>query len=414
MASVRLVSPRPQMARKIRKPQIAYNLQFKPWQIQPFFIHPVLPGETMKNALFMSRCVSDPVKDKLMGFHLEHFIFYVKHTDLDIANDLVAMHLDATHDMSAHYEPADLKFFHPSGGINFTRRCLDAVRYWYFRDDGEPEPPTIDGLPPAKINIDGWWQSAKLESDMPTNDHELVGDNPVIPDGAPAGFTTQFAQWEAMRAANLTSATFEDYLKSFGVRVPAEHDEEEKRPELVRYHREFTYPTNTVEPTTGIPSSAAVWSVSERADKDRYFKEPGFLFGVVVARPKVLLSAITGSVTAFMNDAYAWLPAVVQDLPFTALREFASATGPAPIATGEDYWIDLRDLYTYGEQFRNHNLSQQGNGVALPSADMNVRYATTDMANAIFAGTEATQKFFRLDGMLMLDIASSVHKDMTL
>ena len=401
------------MARKMRKPQIAYNLAFKPWQIQPFFIHPVLPGETMKNALLMARCVSDPLKDKLMGWHLEHFMFYVKHTDLDIASDLVNMHLNAAHSMTAFNEAANLKHFHPGGGINYVRRCLEVVRFWYFRDDGETEPAAIDGLPPAKINQDGWWQSAKLASDLPANTHELPGDNPQIPHGAPAGFTTQYAQWEAMRAANLTTATFEDYLKTFGVKVAPEQDEEEKRPELIRYHREFTYPTNTVEPTTGVPSSAAVWSVSERADKDRYFDEPGFLFGVVVVRPKVLLSSITGTATAFMNDAYSWLPAIVQDLPFTALRQFATATGPAPVATGQDYWIDLRDLFMYGEQFRNHDMTQQGNGVALPSTTMNTRYPTLAMADALFTGA-AANRFFRLDGMLMLDIASSVHKDMTL
>lgn len=245
-----VANKRPRMKRGMRSPQIAYNLKFKPWQMQPAFIHPVLPGETLKNALFQCRCVSDPLKDKLMGWHLEHYVFYVKHTDLDIGDNLKTMHLDASTNMSAFNEAANLKHFHPGGSINYVRRCLEAVRFWYFRDDGETEPAAIDGLPPAKINHDGWWQSAKLESDMPANTHELPGDNPIIPDGAPAGFTTQYAQWEAMRAANLTVASFEDYLRSFGVRVPEEQNEEEKRPELLRYHKEFTYPTNTVEPTT--------------------------------------------------------------------------------------------------------------------------------------------------------------------
>lgn len=411
--AVKLVTASPRMKRGMRNPQLAFNLRFKPWQMQPAFIHPVLPGETLKNALIMSRCVSDPLKDKLMGWWLEHYVFYVKHTDLDISDHLIEMHLDAAKNMSAFNEAANLKYFH-NGGINFVRRCLEAVRYWYFRDDGEPEPAAIDGLPPAKINHDGWWQSAKLESAMRSNDHELVGDNPVMPDNAPAGFATHYAQWEAMRAANLTEATFEDYLKSFGVRVPQEHDEELKRPELVRYFKEFTYPSNTVEPTTGIPSSAAVWSVSQRADKDRYFKEPGFLFGVVVARPKVLLSTITGSLTSYMNDAYAWLPAIVQDIPFTALREFASGSGPAPQAYGEDYWVDVKDLFIYGEQFRNHDLTQQGNSVALPSSTMNTRYASQAMADALFASSDAAFRWFRLDGLATLNIAGSAYKDTSL
>jgi hypothetical protein len=379
--------------------------------MQPFFIHPVLPGETMKNALFMARCVSDPLKDKLMGWWLEHYIFYVKHTDLDISADLVEMHLNATKNMTPFHEAANLKYFHNGGGINYVRRCLEAVRKWYFRDDGETEPPAIDGLPPVRINHDGWWQSAKLENVNPANTHELPGDDPVLPDGVPSSFAAHYAQWEAMRAARLTDASFEDYLATFGVKAPAEQDEELRRPELVRYHKEFTYPTNTVEPTTGIPSSAAVWSVAERASKDRYFKEPGFLFGVVCVRPKVLLSNIAGTLTSYMTDAYSWLPAILQDTPFTHLKKFAQNTGPAPIAFGQDYWIDVKDLFLYGEQFRNHDLSQQGNAVALPSTSMNVRYGTQAMADALFAGNNPDVRWFRLDGLITLNIASTAYQD---
>lgn len=407
---VQLVQSRPQMKRKMRNPQVSYNLAFKPWQIQPFFIHPVLPGDTMKNALFMARCVSDPLKDKLMGWWLEHYVFYVKHTDLAIGPDLVDMHLDPTKSMIGLHTAADLKTFHAGNGINFVKHCLDAVKTWYFRDEDETEPTAIDGMPPAKINLDGWWQSGKRASSMPVNEHELPGDNPVIPDGAPAGFTAHYAQWEAMRAMGLTVATFEDYLKTFGVNIPAEHDEEEKRPELIRYHKDFTYPTNTVEPTTGTPSSAAVWSVSERADKDRYFREPGFLFGVVVARPKVNLMAIKGTLTSHLTDAWSWLPAIAQDLPFTALKEFTPATGPAPQAYGENYWVDAKDLFLYGEQFRNHDGTVQGNNVALPDTTFNHKYPSLAMADSLFVGA-APARFMRLDGLMSLNIASSAHTD---
>lgn len=409
---MKIITSTPRMKRSMRNPQMSFNIAFKPWQMQPFFIHPVLPGETLKNALLMTRCVSDPLKDKLMGWWLEHYIFYVKHTQLDIADALVQMHLDASSDMSSHVSAAKLKHFH-NGGINFVEKCLNLVKLWYFRDEGETEPTAIDGLPPAKINLDGWWQSMKRESQLPPNNHELPGDNPGIPDGAPAGFGTHYTQWEAMRAAGLTVATFEDYLKTFGVSVPAEQNEELNRPELVRYSKEFTYPTNTVEPTTGVPSSAAVWSVSERADKDRYFNTPGFLFGVTVVRPKVLLSNIKGTLTSYMDNGFNWLPAIVADLPFTSLEEFAYNSGPAPMAYGagtEDYWIDVKDLFLYGEQFRNHDLSAQGNGVALPDTTGNHRYASLAMADALFAGA-APFRFFRSDGLLSLNIASSAHLD---
>lgn len=400
----------PQFKRKMRAPQHSFNLRVQPWQIAPMFIAPVLPGETMKNLSFMSRVVTDPVKDKLTGWWCEYYFFYVKHRDLDISDQLVQMHLAQSYDTSALNSAAAAKFFH-NGGINFVSKCLDAVKLWYFRDADEAEPTAIDGLPPAKVMVDGWWESLKKASNMPANDHELPGDNPVIPDNAPAGFATQFAHWEAMRAANLTTATFEDYLASFGVSIPEDGtgDEELKRPELIRYFRKFTYPTNTVEPTTGVPSSAAVWSLSEGADKDRFFKEPGFLFGVQVIRPKVHLSGVTGTLTSYMGKAYDWLPAILQDLPFMSLKSFATGAGPAPVAFTEDYWIDLRDLFLYGENFRNNPDFQAV--AALPTVAGNVKYAVEADAAALFVN--AATKYVRSEGIVTPRIASPVYRDET-
>lgn len=408
---VQVIQPSAQFKRRMRSPQHPFNLMIKPWQIQPSYIVPVLPGETLKNALVSMRCVSDPLKDKLMGWWLEHYVFYVKHTDLDIGDDLIEMHLDATKDMSGLTAAANIKHFH-AGGIDYVGKCLDAVVRWYFRDEDEVEPTAIDGMKPAKINHDGWWESAKLESEAPTADHLLPGDEPQIDPLAPAGYADEYAQWQHMIAAGMTDATFEDYLRSFGVKVrkDAMNDEEAKRPELLRYIQKFTYPTNTVEPTTGVPSSAAVWSESARLDKDRFFKEPGFIVGYTVCRPKVLLSNIVGSMTSYMDRFDNWLPAMLQDMPFTSLLEFATASGPAPQAYGEDYWLDLRDLFIYGEQFRNHDASVQGNAIALPDTSLNVDYGTTAMANAFFSG-EAN--FFRIDGVFMPSIAGKAGRDTT-
>lgn len=408
--STKLVTATPRMKRSIRAPQHPFTLRAQPWQIAPFFIAPVLPGETMKNLNFMARVVTDPIKDKLTGWWCEYYFFYVKHRDMSISDQLVQMHLAQSYDTAPLNSAANAKYFH-NGGINYVKECLDAVRLWYFRDADEAEPTAIDGLPPAKIAVDGWWESLKKASTMPANDHELPGDNPVIPDNAPAGFASQFAHWEAMRAANLTTATFEDYLASFGVSVPEDGsgDEELKRPELIRYVRKFTYPTNTVEPTTGVPSSAAVWSLAESADKDRYFKEPGFLFGVQVVRPKVYLGNVTGSLSSYLGKAYDWLPAILQDLPFMSLKEFASAAGPAPVAFGENYWVDLRDLFLHGEQFISN--PDFKNSVPLPATTGNVKYPVEADAAALFVN--AGTKYVRTEGIVTPRIASPVYRDET-
>lgn len=417
---VSLASAMPTTRRRNRSPQHPFNIMAKPYQIQPFMIAPVLPGETMKNLMCMARCVSDPLKDKLMGWWYETYFFYVKHTDLDIADQLVNMHLNAQADTSALFGAADPKNFH-SFGINYVKACLDSVVKWYFRDADDATIHTLDGQPIAKIGADGWWQSAKVHTDVPVNDDNLPGDAPSIPDHIPPGFEQHYAQWEMMRAASLTAATFEDYLSTFGVKTPQDNsrDEEMKRPELLRYSKEFTYPTNTVDPATGKPSSAAVWSVSARAEKDRFFREPGFIIGVQVIRPKVLLSRIAGTLTSFMYGALDWLPALLRDEPFTSLRQFANNTGPLPVNWGDSYWVDMKDLFIHGEQFRNHDLSAQGNSVVLPTwrdapDHLDTDYVTQADVDAMFVGATAAERFFRTDGLVTLAIASPVHKDTSL
>ena len=410
-----LVQPSARFKRKMRSPQHTFNLRVQPWQLQPAFIAPVLPGETLKKCDIMARVVTDPVKDKLMGWWAEYFVFYVKHRDLTARDTIVNMHLSQGTDVSALKTAANAKYYHQASSINWAKLCMDEIVKWYFRDADEAEPTAIDGMPPSKINYDGWWQSfrkgAATGPSSGATDGALPGDDPDAPvTGIPAGYSTQYAQWQAMVAAGVTNATFEDYLRSWGVKVDEEVNEEIYRPELLRYRREFTYPTNTVEPTTGVPSSAAVWSFAMSADKDRYFKEPGFVIGVQLVRPKVLLANAAGSLVDYMDTAFDWLPATLLDQSHMSLKSFNASGGPAgPFTTAlaDTYWVDIKDLFLYGDQFVNH--TDQRNTVPLPTTAGNIKYPVEADAAALFVDTTTPKKYVRTDGIASLHIASSVH-----
>ena len=50
------------IARRVpRSPKHPFQLRTRPFQIQPFMISPVLPGETLKNLVLQSRVVSKPL-----------------------------------------------------------------------------------------------------------------------------------------------------------------------------------------------------------------------------------------------------------------------------------------------------------------------------------------------------------------
>lgn len=69
------------------------------------------------------------------------------------------------------------------------------------------------------------------------------------------------------------------------------------------------------------------------------------------------------------------------------------------------YWVDVRDLYLYGEQFVNFALTETDAGfVALPTAGLQKRFASATDADAMFAGASPAN-MIRQDGIMTFNIA---------
>lgn len=402
--------------RKPRNPSHDFALSTMPYAIQPFAIAPVLPGETMKNALLQARVVTDPIRNPLIGWWSEWYLFYVKLRDLDKRDALTDMILTpgrAVNDLVGGYDP---DCYTGNGQMAYVRMCLDRVVSEYFRDEGD-NPPLLQfltsavGLPPATIATrERWSQSAKLASQVVVDDGELPGEGLDV-EPVP-GFEQHHEQWRHMRALELTTATFEDWLRQFGVKTPKAQDpEEEHRPELLRYVRDWTYPSNSVDATDGSVSSVCSWSIAERADKDRFFKEPGFIFGVTVTRPKIYMGRQNGSAVTMLNDAFSWLPAVLANEPYTSLKKLAPTVGPLGSDSdlyrpSEDIWVDIKDLFLYGDQFTNLNgndagQAQEWNMVARPKSNLERRYLSVPEIQTLFKGANTR---VRIDGVLNLNI----------
>lgn len=428
------------VGRVTRSPRHPFAIKQDAWEITPFFIAPVLPGETMTNLLCQSVVRGKPLNAARVGWWYEMFFFYVKHRDIEALMDadyFTAMHLTAGQDLTAIFETArDPKtYFHTTaaaGRLNWVRLCLDTVVSHYFRNEGEEvydfatpaalatdySPlPLASVVPPGHNSI---WDSAKLASAVAPETEELPGeteDDPLIP----PGFEAHYAQWESMVAQGVVNATFEDYLATFGVNVPKEKVQDVHKPELIRYIRDFQIPKfDTVE-----NDYTPQWNLAERADKDRFCKEPGFLFGVSVARPKVFLGHQASTFTQEMSNAFSWLPAVLSDVEYTSLKEIAGNTveGPLVPETGEPYWVDLRDLLVHGEQFVNFIMearSEAGvpNGltddakaagvVALPTPTLHRRYAVDSDFGNLWKGATAATKGLRADGVVTLNIKTRI------
>jgi len=420
-----LVGEVPKVGRRMRKPQHSFHLRTRAFQIQPFMIAPVLAGETMKNLLMQSRVVTDPIKNPFIGWWQEYYFFYVKITDIDFYNgltddlpgsgpgDYVKMLLADPAWVKTDFDfgSTSTNFYYAADSQRWVESCLDICVEHYFRDEADQgQTNALDGLPLAMINNTGVLDSAILNDNYEristANDVDLLGDASDA-ELKVSEIENALNRYKLAKANGLTDATWEDYLASFGIgqpEAPVPH-----RPELLRYVRQWQYPSNTVEPTTGVPSSAVSWSIQERADKDRFFKEPGFIFGCTVTRPKVYLSNQKAHIASFLDRAEDWMPAWLWGDPLTSMKKYAQGTGPfSGITDADGYWVDMRDLYMHGDQWVNFALTETDAGlVALPTAALQKKFVSDTDIDALFV-TPATKQWIRQDGVVNLTIASTL------
>lgn len=394
--------------RQNRYPSHKFYVKFSPYVLQPFMIAPVLPGETLKNLLLQSRGISDMVVSKFLGWWSEKYFFYVKLRDLHIRDDVEKMILDPTYNIAAvHGEATSAPYYHygPVGSlaVNWTKHCLQRIVEEYFRNEGEDwDQYLIDGLPVSSINVQDWTDSLHSAAEHVQEDVELtVGGDGLV---TASEIESVMAQWAVLREHGLVQMSFEDYMRAYGVRAPRV---EQHKPELIRYVREWTYPSVTTNDATGATTQVVETKHAERADKDRYFTEPGFIIGVTCVRPKVYLGHQTGSVSHWMDNIFTWLPPQLHGEASHTLRQFAADTGPVWSAD-VPYYVDLKDLLMYGDQFQNgaHSVGVPGgNFIALPAtADLQRRYMTQTMVEGLF--NSAAARFFREEGVVNLTIAS--------
>lgn len=404
-----------QSRRRTRSPRHTWYVNCRPWQVQPFMIAPVLPGETLKNLTFQARTVSAPIQNSVIGWHNEYMFFYVKLRDLYARDIITNMILKPETDISSLDNATAAQYYHLNGtetAINWTLRCVEVIVDNYFRSEGEVAGDyTLNNMYTASIGQESWIDSIINEDSIVQAsgvDQNLVSTSAGQGDATTGVWTSEIEkamkEYEYARMMKTTDMTFEDWCETFGVQLQTK--EELYKPELIRYVRDWTFPTNTVDPTNGTPRSAVSWSTSGQANKQRLFKEPGFIVGVTVKRPKVYLTGIRSAAVMMMKNAYAWLPPQLASDPWASFQKLTAGDPPLDINT-DGWYADIKDLFLYGDQFTTEDMSSVTgiNQVALPNAAMsNKRYPASTDADNLFVDTTAGVGKVREDGVCMLHI----------
>lgn len=417
MANLSVIPTTPSK-RVTRSPRHNFYLYARPWQIQPFMIAPVLPGETLKNLTMSARVVTDPIVNPIMGWWCEHYIFYVKLRDLYQRDLLTSMLLQPEASLAGLDGATNRQYYHVNGtdlAINWPLMCVERIVDEYFRNEGETaSTASLNGMYAASINMDNFAESAINASALEAAsgvDQNLVSTSAGQGDGTAAVYTSEIdkamREYEYARLMKTTDMTFEDWCEAFGISMPKE---ELLRPELIRYSKDWQYPSNTIDPTNGTPRSAVSWSVNLRADKDRFFKEPGFIVGVSVVRPKVYQKNLTSHATMLMRNAYGWLPPQLAADPMASFQKVSAGDAPLDANTGA-YYVDVKDIFLHGDQFLNFDpasvpgTAASPNFVALPNAALtNKRYPASTDADALFVDNTAGLRGAFQDGVCELHI----------
>jgi hypothetical protein len=392
-----------------RYPKHSFNIESKPFSVTPIGIAPVLPGETFKSVFMESRVITDPIINPITGWKKDYFFFYVKATSLFADPTLIRNMFTDLDDnvLLAGALAADNKpYYTAKGGQPYLELALRQIVNEYFRDEGETyaNKPLINGYPVAQIRETSWMDSLL--------DKDLVPDQAGLDAAADTGDMERLlTAFETLRSMGLADITWDEYLASFGISAP--QIEDTIKPELLFHVNDFQYPSNTVNPSDGAPSSAVSWVFRQGENKKRkFFKEPGFIVGCTVTRPKVFFQGLAGSMAAHLDRAWDWMPELLLQLPASSLKKFEPGTGPLGdrVTDTDGYFADLRDLFTHGDQFTNRlqfdpNMIANGNafnGLQLPDQTLNWKYPTEAQVNNLFKAPATS--LIREDGYFSLSI----------
>lgn len=365
--------------RHTRSPSHNFFVEQDLWEIQPCAIAPVLPGETLSHMALQTRVVTPTIKSRVVGWWCEYYTFYVRFRQLPSAANLVAMQVDPTVILTP--TAASPSTYYAGLGFNYVTECLQVITQEWFRREGELWSSSVirASRPAASINIDSLIDSL-VDNTVLADGGAIAGMN--VDDLDRARMVVEYRRKLREMGSDGGAIDYEEVLASYGVSIQkaAERD----RPELVRYVRDWTYPTNTVEPTTGVPTTVASWAINDRADKPRRFDDFGFLVTVSCIRPKVYFFNQKAFGASMLDRAQRWLPPNMDEAGMErSLAEFTNAQGPYGGVFANGYWMDVRDLFNYGDQYLDNATAGVANVVGLPTAAQSYRYATLAIADTL-------------------------------
>jgi len=396
--------------RHTRTPNFPLAGVIQPYSLQPVWAHPVLPGETCQSISMKYRVVSMPLANPLSGAWLESWFVYVKLTDID--KDLGEMFIKDTVSSSSYQAAAsDPRYFVKSGDVDWIQLATKRIHERYFLDEGETARK-LSTMPQVKLNNAAWYQNMVFEA-----------ADQAVPTTDASDLYEHLTGWAMLQQMQMTELTYEQYLETYGVR-PVETREGD--PEILRFSRSWTLPNNTVDPSSGAPSSAWFWSEEVALKgKPKRFVEPGFIICLQCVRPKMFQKHIEKSFVGNMWGFSDWFPSYNLQDPTAGVKELAKTdTIFAAAATdggSETLLYDHRDVLSHGESFVNVDFADADLKYPLPAStglsvktgataqDIRGEYCKEADILALFKGAQTSSEHqINYEGIAMLNLSGHI------
>lgn len=404
MVNIQTITTNTAPKRKTRTPAFPMAGTLTPFGLYPVMGHMVLPGETLQSASFKMRHTSLPLASPNAGAWLESWLVYFKLTDLD--EDLKESFISDDMSTSGYTAAGDGdRYFQKAGDIEWIKMCTKKFYESYFRHETEPlgAYKTIDGVPQVKLNNRSWYQNMMYKD-----------ADAAVPVNDASDLYKHLQDYQILQQMGMVEMTYEKYIESYGV----SNFTEKTDPEILRFSKSWTLPSNVIEPTTGTPTSAWLWNDEIKMEKAKRFKEPGFVMLFQCVRPKMYQANIQRSMLGDMWGFSDWFPIYTVDDPTAGVKEMATDSTIFTAASRTDpsektMIYDQRDLLMHGEQFIN-NFSPpydlpMSTGLTMEDdadpEDLRGEYATSGDVDNLFTGASPNLWY---EGMGFMTISGHV------
>lgn len=341
MANQRVAADR--RPRRTRSPQIKFARESYLQLCLVNWVHPILPGETLKgyNINFRSR-QADLAYDTT-GLWQNYYLFYVPVRALASFSDDDFTTVNGTLTAVATANSHNLGEF--IDGNKVVTECAETICNEYFRLEAE-RPAGLAG-PAWNMRIGhADLMESYIQGATPSYDFDVDLDA----DGTLMASELEDAQqrWAQMQMIGLTEMSYEEWLESMNLKTP---DTAYPRPELIRFGREWKMPTRLVETSDGTLQNYCIWDSSIKSDKRKFFREPGFLVMCSAMIPNMYKDNQYPGVGMF-NTPEDWEPPWTRDNPLGGMKTWDAEKGPMAFGVSSAaYTVDRRDTLEHGDQF---------------------------------------------------------------